>query len=192
MKATRTAGARLDAERLRFAVLGALMLRAIGQAMLQSGEAAMIANGLPRVEADATRRLLIRHLAQALPATAAGAEVSLALASVAADSLSSMVPGLFGGEQAQMLVQSQRGRIELLPALPAAWPTGSVAGLRARGGFELAMNWREGEVQALTIAAITGGSTELRWHGGTLPLRLAAGQTARFERRDGRLRRLET
>ena len=49
--------------------------------------------------------------AQALPATAAGAEVSLALASVAADSLSSMVPGLFGGEQAQMLVQSQRERL---------------------------------------------------------------------------------
>ena len=69
------------------------------------------ANGLPRVEADATRRLLIRHLAQALPATVAGAEVSLALASVAADSLSSMVPGLFGGEQAQMLVQSQRERL---------------------------------------------------------------------------------
>ena len=42
---------------------------------------------------------------------AAGAEASLALASVAADSLSSMVPGLFGGEQAQMLVQSQRERL---------------------------------------------------------------------------------
>ena len=70
------------------------------------------ASGLPRVEADATRRLLIRHLAQALPATAAGAEVSLTLAGVAADSLSSMVPGLFGGEQAQMLVQSQRERLQ--------------------------------------------------------------------------------
>lgn len=69
------------------------------------------ANGLPRIEADATRRLLIRHLAQALPAKEAGAEVSLALAGVAADSLSSMVPGLFGGEQTQALVQSQRVRL---------------------------------------------------------------------------------
>ncbi|MBC9252656.1 hypothetical protein A9179_20520 [Pseudomonas alcaligenes] len=69
------------------------------------------ANGLPRTDADATRRLLIRHLAQALPAKEAGAEVSLALAGVAADSLSSMVPGLFGGEQAQALVQGQRERL---------------------------------------------------------------------------------
>jgi len=70
------------------------------------------ADGLPQVPAEATRRLLIRHLAQALPATEAGAEVSLALAGVAADSLSSMVPGLFGGAQAQMLVQSQRERLQ--------------------------------------------------------------------------------
>ncbi|MDG9927904.1 MULTISPECIES: hypothetical protein [unclassified Pseudomonas] len=69
------------------------------------------ANGLPAVEADATRRLLIRHLARELPATEAAAEVSLALAGVAADSLSSMVPGLFGGDQTQMLVQSQRERL---------------------------------------------------------------------------------
>lgn len=69
------------------------------------------ADGLPRIEADTSRRLLIRHLAQALPVTEAGAEVSLALAGVAADSLSSMVPGLFGGDQTQMLVQSQRERL---------------------------------------------------------------------------------
>lgn len=69
------------------------------------------ASGLPRVEASATRRLQVRHLAQALPAKEAGAEVSLALAGVAADSLSSMVPGLFGSEQAQALVQGQRERL---------------------------------------------------------------------------------
>ncbi|MGH8355503.1 MAG: DUF2059 domain-containing protein [Pseudomonas sp.] len=69
------------------------------------------ANGLPRSEADATRRLLIRHLAQALPAAEAGAEVSLALAGVAADSLSQMIPGLLGGDQAQELLNSQRQRL---------------------------------------------------------------------------------
>ncbi len=69
------------------------------------------ADGLPPIKADISRRLLIRHLAQALPVTEAGAEVSLALAGVAADSLSSMVPGLFGGDQTQMLVQSQRERL---------------------------------------------------------------------------------
>ena len=69
------------------------------------------ANGLPRIEARATRRLLIRHLAQALPAEEAGAEVSLALAGVAADSLSQMLPGLFGGDTTQAMLNSQRQRL---------------------------------------------------------------------------------
>ncbi|HAG19242.1 MAG TPA: hypothetical protein DCK80_09205, partial [Pseudomonas sp.] len=53
-------------------------------------------DGLPRVTAESNRQLLIRHLAQAIPASEAGAEVSLALAGVAADSLSQMIPGLLG------------------------------------------------------------------------------------------------
>lgn len=69
------------------------------------------ANGLPRSDASATRRLLIRHLAQALPAKEAGAEVSLALAGVAADSLSQMLPGLLGGDAAHTLLNSQRQRL---------------------------------------------------------------------------------
>ncbi|MEW6177867.1 MAG: hypothetical protein AB1588_19445 [Pseudomonadota bacterium] len=69
------------------------------------------ASGLPRMEADSNRQLLIRHLAQALPASEAGAEVSLALAGVAADSLSQMIPGLLGGNQAQSLLSSQRQRM---------------------------------------------------------------------------------
>jgi hypothetical protein len=68
-------------------------------------------DGLPRIEASATRRLLIRHLAQALPAKEAGAEVSLALAGVAADSLSQMLPGLFGGDSTQSLLNTQRQRL---------------------------------------------------------------------------------
>lgn len=68
-------------------------------------------NGLPRIEAGSNRQLLIRHLAQALPASEAGAEVSLALAGVAADSLSQMIPGILGGQQAQGLLNSQRQRL---------------------------------------------------------------------------------
>ena len=74
----------------------------------RSDQLARYANGLPRSEASATRRLLIRHLAQALPAKEAGAEVSLALAGVAADSLSQMLPGLLGGDSAQALLNGQR------------------------------------------------------------------------------------
>jgi hypothetical protein len=69
------------------------------------------AQGLPHIEADATRQLLIGHLAQALPAREAGAEVSLAIAGVAADSLSQMIPGLLGGGQAQGMLEGQRERL---------------------------------------------------------------------------------
>ena len=64
------------------------------------------AQGLPRMEASATRQLLINHLSRALPAREAGAEVSLAIAGVAADSLSSMIPGLLGGGQAQSMLNA--------------------------------------------------------------------------------------
>lgn len=77
----------------------------------RSDQLARYANGLPRSEASATRRLLIRHLAQALPAREAGAEVSLALAGVAADSLSQMLPGLLGGGNTQALLDGQRQRL---------------------------------------------------------------------------------
>ena len=69
------------------------------------------AKGLPKIEASDTRQLIIGHLAQALPAREAGAEISLAIAGVAADSLSSMIPGLFGGGQAQGLLDGQRQRL---------------------------------------------------------------------------------
>jgi hypothetical protein len=69
------------------------------------------AKGLPKIQASDTRQLIIGHLAQALPAREAGAEVSLAIAGVAADSLSSMIPGLFGAGQAQGLLDGQRQRL---------------------------------------------------------------------------------
>ncbi|EKT4523681.1 DUF2059 domain-containing protein [Pseudomonas putida] len=69
------------------------------------------AKGLPKIQASDNRLLIIGHLAQALPAREAGAEVSLAIAGVAADSLSSMLPGLFGAGQAQGLLDGQRQRL---------------------------------------------------------------------------------
>ncbi|MEE3633295.1 DUF2059 domain-containing protein [Pseudomonas sp. AL 58] len=69
------------------------------------------AKGLPRIQASDTRLLIIGHLAKALPAREAGAEVSLAIAGVAADSLSQMIPGLLGGAQAQGMLDGQRARL---------------------------------------------------------------------------------
>src|SRR3546814_9076447 len=61
----------------------------------------VFSSDLPKMQVSDNRLLIIGHLAQSLPAREAGAEVSLAIAGVAADSLSSMIPGLLGAGQAQ-------------------------------------------------------------------------------------------
>jgi alpha-L-fucosidase 2 len=55
----------------------------------------------------------------------------------------------------EMLLQSHTDKIHLLPALPDAWPTGSVRGMRARGGFELDMKWQDGKLVQVEVRNIT-------------------------------------
>ena len=57
---------------------------------------------------------------------------------------------------AEMLLQSQAGEIELLPALPKEWPAGSISGLRARGGYEISETWREGKLASATVKNVSG------------------------------------
>jgi alpha-L-fucosidase 2 len=74
------------------------------------------------------------------------------------------VDGAFGmaAAVAEMLVQSQAGEIEFLPALPAAWREGEVRGLRARGGFEVSLRWLNGRLWRATILSTVGGPCRVR------------------------------
>jgi alpha-L-fucosidase 2 len=79
---------------------------------------------------------------------------------------------------AEMLVQSQAGEIELLPALPTAWPTGKISGLCARGGYEVGVAWKDGKLISATIKNVAGdGKCPVRYGGKVVELELKAGET---------------
>jgi alpha-L-fucosidase 2 len=75
----------------------------------------------------------------------------------------------------EMLLQCDDGEIRLLPALPAAWPSGRVTGLRARGGFEVDLTWKDGAVERVAVRSLREG-----------PLRLRRGETVRSVERTAR------
>jgi alpha-L-fucosidase 2 len=82
---------------------------------------------------------------------------------------------------AEMLLQSHSGRITLLPALPAAWPKGSVRGLRARGGFTVDMAWEDGKPLRAAIHSETGGPCKVQYREETIELDIKPGETYRLE-----------
>ena len=98
------------------------------------------------------------------------------------------IDGNFGGTAgiAEMLVQSHNGEIELLPALPSAWPNGSVSGLCARGRLEVDIQWQQGALVSATVHSKGGESCRLRYQDQVVELEIPLGGTLHL---DGQLQK---
>ncbi len=75
------------------------------------------------------------------------------------------IDGNFGGAAAvvEMLLQSWGGEVQILPALPTAWPKGRVRGLRARAGLEISFGWSNGGLDWITVQGRPGQGVALRY-----------------------------
>jgi len=92
------------------------------------------------------------------------------------------IDGNFGGAAgiAEMLVQSQLNYIDLLPALPAAWSSGEVKGICARGGFELNFNWANGKLKEVKVLSKAGQPCVLKYGNAQMTIHTEVGRTYTF------------
>ncbi|WP_316800598.1 glycosyl hydrolase family 95 catalytic domain-containing protein [Pedobacter frigidisoli] len=88
------------------------------------------------------------------------------------------IDGNFGGAAgiAEMLVQSHQGYLDILAALPTDIPDGKISGLRARGGFELELNWDKGRLTSLVVKSTAGGMCVVKYQDKKIEFNTKAGE----------------
>ncbi|RAJ87750.1 alpha-L-fucosidase 2 [Chitinophaga dinghuensis] len=93
------------------------------------------------------------------------------------------IDGNFGSAAGitEALLQSNDGMIELLPALPAAWKEGNISGIRARGGFEVSMAWKNNKLTKASLKSLSGEKVTVTYNGKKVQLQPAKGQTVTLE-----------
>ncbi len=93
------------------------------------------------------------------------------------------IDGNFGGTAGivEMLMQSTEHEINLLPALPDAWQTGSVKGICARGGFVVSMNWKNGELKSVEIHSKAGNECRIHYKNQTVKFETKTGNTYKLD-----------
>jgi alpha-L-fucosidase 2 len=85
---------------------------------------------------------------------------------------------------AEMLLQSQAGEIHLLPALPSAWPQGSIKGLCARAGVEVSLSWAGGKLISASLKSKEGGTHPVRYGASVVQMTLPRGRAVKLYARN--------
>ncbi|MGN1412223.1 MAG: glycosyl hydrolase family 95 catalytic domain-containing protein [Oscillospiraceae bacterium] len=96
------------------------------------------------------------------------------------------IDGNFGGTAGivESLMQSHSGEINILPCIPKSWESGSVRGIKARGNFEISIDWEDNKLKSVEIISLSGGVCKVRTNCDTIKLS-SNGKDVDYSTKDG-------